>query len=126
MAVAHYRQLLVWQKAMDFAVACYQATDRFPKTQTYRLCDQLQRAAVSVPSNIAEGQGRAYTKEFLHHLSCARGSLYEAETQIILADRLGYLESGEVKSLLDTAAEVGRMLNGLISSLERKLGASTE
>jgi len=119
-AVAHYQQLIVWQKAMDFAVAVYQATEQFPKSQTYRLCDQLQRAVVSIPSNVAEGQGRGYAAEFLKHLAYAMGSLFEAETQIILAKRLGYLTEESAKALLCLAAEIGRMLNGLISSLERK------
>jgi four helix bundle protein len=106
---------------MDFTVACYQATDRFPRTETYRLCDQLQRAAVSVPSNIAEGQGRTHTKEFLYHLSCAQGSLFEAETQILLAERLGYLTPDSAKEVLSLSGEVGRMLNGLRNALLRKI-----
>jgi len=122
----HYQQLIVWQKAMDFAVATYHATEQFPKTQTYRLCDQLQRAVVSIPSNIAEGQGRGYTAEFLKHLAYATGSLYEAETQIILAKRLGYLTEECSKSLLSLAAEIGRMLNGLMTSLERKRDATAQ
>jgi four helix bundle protein len=122
-AVAHYQQLLVWQKAMDFAVACYQATDRFPKAQTYRLCDQLQRAAVSIPSNIAEGQGKGYTNDFLRHLAYAAGSLCESETQVIIAQRLGYLTPDAATELLQASAEIGRMLNGLVASLERKRDA---
>lgn len=114
MTVTHYRQLIVWQKAMDYAVSCYQASDRFPKAQTYRLCDQLQRAAVSIPSNIAEGQGRAHTEEFLYHLSCANGSLFESETQILLAERLGYLPVEIANEILALAGEIGRILNGSV------------
>jgi four helix bundle protein len=125
MTVTHYRQLIVWQKAMDYTVSCYQASDRFPKAQTYRLCDQLQRAAVSIPSNIAEGQGRAHTKEFLYHLSCANGSLFESETQILLAERLGYLPVEIAQEMLALAGEIGRMLNGLRTSLQRKLDAGS-
>lgn len=120
MAVASYRQLLVWQKAMDLAVACYHATEQFPKAQTYRLCDQLQRAAVSVPSNIAEGQGRYHTAEFIKHLSYANGSRCEAETQIMLAERLGYLSPDQTAALLATSEEIGRMLSGLTAALRNR------
>ena len=123
MAVQHYQQLLVWQKAMDLAVAVYRASDPFPKSETYRLCDQLRRCAISVPSNIAEGQGRNTTPDFLRHLGIARGSLYEAETQLILAYRLGYLTDELRTALLSLTGEVGRMLNGLTTALERKLAA---
>jgi four helix bundle protein len=121
MTVTSYRDLVVWQRAMDFVADCYRATARFPKTEVYGLSSQLQRAAVSVPSNIAEGQGRAHTREFLHHLSIARGSLCEAETQLQLAERLGYLLQPELQPLLASAAEIGRLLNGLMNALERKL-----
>jgi four helix bundle protein len=121
MSVAHYQQLLVWQKGMDWAVTMYRATETFPKHETYRLCDQLRRCAISVPSNIAEGQGPNYTREFLKHLGYSTGSLYEAETQIILAFRLGYLTEDVQKSLLAMAGEIGRMLNGLTAALERRL-----
>jgi four helix bundle protein len=123
MSVAHYQQLIVWQKAMDWAVEMYRATQSFPKHETYRLCDQLRRCAISVPSNIAEGQGRNFTREFLKHLGYSTGSLYEAETQIILASRLGYFPDETKKQLLGMASEIGRMLNGLTAALERKLAA---
>lgn len=122
MRVASYRDLTVWQRAMDFTVACYHLTARFPRTETYGLASQLQRAAVSIPSNIAEGAGREHTREYIHHASYSNGSLFEAETQILLAQRLGYLTSEEVEPALTTSSEVGRMLRGLISALERKLG----
>ena len=92
MPVQHYRELLVWQRAMDLVEAVYRLTGHFPSTQIYGLTSQLRRAAVSVPSNIAEGQGRSTTRDFLHHLSMAQGSLFEAETQISIGQRLGYLE----------------------------------
>jgi four helix bundle protein len=125
MAVAHYQQLLVWQKGMDLAVEVYRATDTFPKSETYRLCDQLRRSAISIPSNIAEGQGRSSTADFLKHLSYSRGSLFEMESQVILAFRLGYLCESSQKSLLTLAGEVGRMLNGLTGALERKLATNS-
>lgn len=116
----HY-DLAVWQKAMDFVVACYKACERFPKTEVYGLCSQLQRSAVSVPANIAEGQGRDSTREFLRHLSIAYGSLTEAETHILIAKRLGYVDAAHVETLQAQSDEIGRMLNGLMASLRRKL-----
>lgn len=121
MSIRSYRDLEVWQKAMDFVVACYQAAERFPKTEVYGLASQLQRAAVSIPANIAEGQGRSHTKEFLNHLSIAYGSLLEAETHLQIAARLHYLENSSLQSLLEKSAEIGRMLNGLMQALNRKL-----
>src|SRR6476659_1156091 len=90
-AVRSYQDLVAWQKAMDLVELVYGATRGFPREEVYGLTSQVRRAAVSVPSNIAEGQGRASTKEFLHHLSIARGSLFEVETQVLVAQRLGYL-----------------------------------
>jgi four helix bundle protein len=82
---------------------------------------QLQRAVVSIPSNIAEGAGRGHTREYIRHLCISRGSLFEAETQIIIAQRLGYASEEDIKPLLGMVAEIGKMLNGLIAALERKL-----
>jgi len=113
-----YRDLEVWQKAMDIVVDCYQITKRFPKSETYGLASQLQRAAVSIPANIAEGRERQHTKEFLQHLSIAYGSLAELETLVQIAERLNYLDVNQLKQILDKTAEVGRMLNGLRRSLE--------
>ena len=107
-------------RAIDLAVDCYRVTSAFPKTQTYGLSAQLQRAAVSVPANIAEGRSRQSTKEFLHHLSFAYGSLAEVETHLIIAQRLGYLAQSEATTLLDNCALVGRMINGLQRTLENK------
>lgn len=121
MAVLNYRELIVWQKAMDFVVACYKATAQFPACELYGLCSQVRRAAVSIPSNIAEGQGRAHTKEFLNHLAYANGSRCEVETQLMIAERLGYLDPEYVNHLLESAAEIGRLLHGLMNALERKL-----
>jgi len=88
----------------------------FPKVETYGLTSRLRRAAVSVPSNIAEGQARLSTGEFRQFLGNARGSLMEVETQILIARGLGYLEQNQSEALLNTTAEVGRMLNGLLAS----------
>lgn len=122
--VTSYHDLTVWQKAMDFVVGCYRLTERFPRTEVYGLASQLQRAAVSIPSNIAEGAGRHHTREYIRHLGVARGSLFEAETQVIIAARLGYVADDEAGPLLAAVAEIGRMIHGLIGSLERKLEAS--
>jgi four helix bundle protein len=121
MTVTSYHKLTVWQKAIDFVVDCYALTGYFPKTELYGLSSQLQRAAVSIPSNIAEGAGRGHTREYIRHLGIARGSLFESETQIIISQRLGYTTPEQIAPLLDLVAEVGRMLYGLIASLERKL-----
>ena len=111
-----YRDLVAWRKAMILVVQIYRATRNFPKDELYGLTSQLRRAAVSVPSNIAEGQARYSRREFHHFLSNARGSLAEVETQIMLAADLGYLCSKDADTLLLKTAELGRILNGLIAS----------
>jgi four helix bundle protein len=121
MSIRNYRDLAVWQKAMDLVVDCYHIAERFPKAEVYGLTSQLQRAAVSVPANIAEGHGRSHTKEYLHHLSIAYGSLMETETHLQIAARLHYIDECLLSPLLEKSAEIGRMLNGLIQSLNRKL-----
>jgi four helix bundle protein len=117
MGVRSYRELEVWQKAMDLVVECYRICERFPKPELYSLSSQLQRAAVSVPANIAEVQGRSHTKEFLNHLSIACGSLMEVETHLQIAARLNYLDTASLERLLERSAQTGRMLNGLIRKL---------
>jgi four helix bundle protein len=113
-----YSDLIAWQKAVDLAEAVYRATKAFPKEEQFGLTIQLRRAVVSVPSNIAEGQGRSTTREFLHFLSIAYGSLLEVETQIIIAQRLGYLDTHQKADLLAATGEVGRIVNGLARSLQ--------
>ena len=102
---------------MNFVLTVYRSTQSFPKTETYGLTAQLRRAAVSVPSNIAEGQARRSTGEFRQFLGNARGSLVEVETQVLIARELGYLVENESDKLLADATEVGRLLNGLVNSL---------
>lgn len=116
--VQSYRDLLVWKKAMALVLDVYCCTQTFPKIETYGLTSQLRRAAVSVPSNIAEGQARRSTGEFKQFLGNARGSLTEVETQILIARDLGYLEPHQGEVLLGAAAEIGRMLNGLLAALK--------
>lgn len=115
--VENYRKLVAWQKAMDLVEGIYQTTDGWPRGERNPLTDQVRRAAVSVPSNIAEGQGRTGPREFLHHLSIAKGSLHEMETQLLIAQRLGYSAEVSYEALLGQADEVGRLLLGLIRSL---------
>ena len=114
-----YRDLLVWQKAMRLVTDTYKMTESFPKSEIFGLTSQLKRAVVSVPSNIAEGQGRDSVKEFIYHLSVAYGSLMEAETQIQIAANLAYVEQSIVDKLISQTAEVCRMLNGLTRSLKQ-------
>lgn len=116
-----YRDLQVWQKAMLMAREIYRVTAEFPREELYGLTQQIRRAAVSIPSNIAEGEGRESTKEWLRHLSIARGSLYELETQLLLAKDLSYVTEAPVALLMEGADEISRMLRGLQSSLKKRL-----
>ena len=117
MAVPSYKDLIVWQKAMDLVVEAYRITTRFPTDERFGLTIQIRRAAVSVPSNIAEGQGRGPTQDFIRFLSIARGSLQEVDTQLLLAARLGFLPQGDYDRLADLIVEVAKMINGLIRSI---------
>jgi four helix bundle protein len=111
-----YKDLIAWRKAMDFVIEIYRVTRAFPRDELYGLTGQLRRVAVSVPSHIAEGQAHYSQREFHHFLSDARGSLVEVETQLIIAKRVGYLPQEEADALLARAAELGRILNGLVAS----------
>jgi len=104
---------------MDLVADVYRVTDSFPKRETYSLTDQIRRAAISVPSNIAEGQAHFSKAEFLHFLRHAGGSLAELETQLLLAERLEYTGHAEADALLKQVVEVGKLLNGLINSLKK-------
>ena len=115
--MAGYRELKVWRLAMELAEEIYKLCTEFTKHEIYGLTSQLQRAAVSVPSNIAEGQARNSSKEFNHSLGIARGSLAELETQIMLAQRLGYLTIEKMNPSLEKAEEIGKMLKGLQKSI---------
>ena len=115
-----YKDLIAWQIAMDLVLAVYRSTRSFPREEVYGLTSQLGRAAVSVASNIAEGQGRLSKREFHQFLGQARGSLMGVETQIQIAEKLHYLEAEQARSLLAKAAEGGRVLNGLIASMSSR------
>lgn len=102
---------------MDVVVKVYRATDDFPKAEMYGLTSQIRRAVTSIPANIAEGQGRRQTKEFVYFLANARGSLWELDTHLEAATRLGFLTEELHQSLQDQLDEVGRMLNGLMRAV---------
>lgn len=123
MSIKSYQDLIVWQKAMDLTEVVYAVTRGFPREEAYGLTSQIRRAAVSVPSNIAEGHGRQSTLEYLRHLSITRGSLNELETQALLAGRLHYLSDEDLHRILALSAEVGRLLGGLINALTQKRNA---
>jgi len=105
---------------MALVLDVYRSTQTFPRTETYGLVSQLRRAAISIPSNIAEGQARLSTGEFRQFLGNARGSRMEVETQVLLARELGYLDRDESEDLLSTTTEIGRILNGLLNSLPNR------
>jgi four helix bundle protein len=117
MKVKNFRELIAWQKALDLVEETYKASKSFPKDELYGLTSQIRRAVVSIPSNIAEGQGRDTTREFRHYLSISYGSLCEVQTQIFIAQRLTYLKEEQVITLLSMANEVARLINGLSNSL---------
>ena len=116
--VTCYKDLIVWQKSMQLALEVYRVTKAFPREEMYGLTSQVRRAAVSIPSNIAEGQARKSTKEFRQFLSIARGSLAEVETQLLIGLHLGYLSDEDIKPIMGLQEEANRMLNSLINKLQ--------
>jgi len=114
---ASYRDLRAWQTSMRLVVRIYTVTQDFPKSELYGLVNQMRRAAVSVPSNIAEGKGRLTDRDRAHFYSQARGSLLELETQILISEQLKYISIVQTSILIQLSAEVGRMLNALIESI---------
>jgi four helix bundle protein len=121
--VESYRDLVAWQKAMGLALGIYEATRKLPDSEKFGLTSQLRRAAVSVPSVLAEGHARSSTKEFVRYVSMAMGSPAEIETQLMIAKKLGFLDEGVVDPLLASCSEQGRVMRGLKKSLELKLAA---
>jgi len=119
MPARNYTDLIAWQKAMALTEAVYAATRTLPAGERFGLCAQMRRAAVSIPSNIAEGQGRRTPGEFGNQLSVAHGSIRELETHVMLADRLRLMPAGVAQGLMSQLAEVGRLVSGLANSLER-------
>lgn len=118
--IKSYRDLLVWQKAMDLVSAVYPLTSSFPKEELYGLISQIRRCVVSIPSNIAEGYGRNSLQDYIRFLQIAMGSLNEFQTQIEIALRLGYLDSSAIVAVSGLAHECEKMLNSLIAKLRNK------
>ena len=117
-----FLDLKVWQRSMDLMVDCYALTRRLPKEERFGMSSQLQRASLSIPSNIAEGNGRRTIGEYLNHLSTAQGSLNEVQTLLIAITRVGYLPPVSTRGEWERLMEVGRMLHGLRSSVEARRG----
>lgn len=117
MIMRSYTDLVVWQKAMDLVDEVYRLVSKLPKIEAYALSDQMRRAVVSIPSNIAEGQARAADKQFLFFLSVARGSNAEIETQLMICVRQNYLKESEIEKAMKLCDEVGKMLTSLMKSI---------
>jgi four helix bundle protein len=112
-----FQDLIAWQKAMALVTAIYRATGDWPREELYGLTSQVRRAAVSIPSNLAEGHGRTGSREFAHHVSIAYGSLCELETQVLIAEQLGYANTDTSERLTTQMMEVRRLIRGLLRSL---------
>ena len=117
--IRSYEDLSVWQKAMDLVVEVYRIVKLMPREETYGLSDQMRRAAVSIPSNIAEGQSRNTRKDFINFLYIARGSNAELYTQCLLCISLHYIADAEMSKALSLSGEVGRMISAMIASLTK-------
>ncbi len=120
-AVKDYRDLIVWQKAMDLVEAVYRTTGTFPREEIYGLTSQIRRAAISIPSNIAEGNGRNTTRDYVHFLGMAYGSVKEVETQVLIAERLRYINSSHSDALVQATTEIARLISDLVNSLNRRV-----
>ncbi|MGE5605489.1 MAG: four helix bundle protein [Bacteroidota bacterium] len=116
--IQDYKDLIVWQKSMNLVEVIYRITARFPRDEQWGLVSQLRRAAISVPSNIAEGYGRQTSGEYKHSLCISRGSLFEIETQIILCHRLGFIDENELNQIKSDLLQIGKMLTVLVSKLK--------
>ena len=116
-----YKDLQVWQKAIQLVTDVYTLTKSFPKEDMYGLTSQMRRSAISIPSNIAEGQSKRSTKDYIRFLNIAYGSCAELETQLCISQNLNYAASEQILALSDKGSEISRMINGLINSLENSL-----
>ncbi len=121
-----YRDLKVWEKAMNLTEGIYVITKGFPREELYGLTSQMRRAAVSIPSNIAEGQGRGSDREFARFLEIAHGSLAELDTQLLISLRLGYINSTKVKEIQNSMEEIGKMIRALIRKFRHDPVYNTE
>ena len=115
--MASYRELLVWQKSMEMVKEIYSLVKKLPKEEIYALSDQMRRAAVSIPSNIAEGQERSSKKEFAQFLKIAKGSKSELETQLLICKEIGYLTETEIQKAMNLLSEIGKMITSLTKTL---------
>ena len=113
-----YRDLIVWQKSVRLVTIVYEIVSKFPEEERFGLISQIKRSAVSVPSNIAEGYGRNYTKDYSRFLQISRGSLYEMQTQFEIASNLKFIEKEDLKEIMSLSIEVEKMLNTLIKKLK--------
>jgi four helix bundle protein len=123
MTIRNYADLIAWQKAMTLAEAVYRMTLQMPREERYGLISQMRRAAVSIPSNIAEGEGRGSDEHLLHALRVSYGSLRELETQLLPSGRLRFLSEQDLRGLFDQCEEVGRILNGLMKTVKNRVRA---
>lgn len=119
--IRSYRDLIAWQRSMDLVVLSYQVAAALPREELYGLVSQIRRAATSVPANIAEGQGRGSTRQFLHFLGVAKGSLLELETHVQVAERLGMLNEQKAEPCLKLSGEVGKIIAGLTRRLRERV-----
>lgn len=126
MTIRSYQDLDIWKRSMTLVTAVYAISDGFPKSEQYGLTSQLRRSAVSIPSNIAEGRAKRTTRDFMRFLNIAYGSMAELETQLMIAANLQYCTSADIAPLLEETAEIARMTNGLLQSLEQKLTLTPE
>ena len=115
----NYKELEVWQKAINLVIELYKITESFPHEERYGLISQVQRSGVSIPANIAEGWGRGSTKEYIQYLRISRGSLAELETHLIIAQKLNYISEENTCKLQNEIISIGKMLNNLIKSLKK-------
>ncbi len=118
--IRSYKDLDIWKKGVALVKSIYLITNEFPKSETYALVDQIRRAAISIPTNIAEGHTRQHKKEFRQFLFVALGSLSELETQLIIAEKLGYLEKEKLNRSLSEMDAIGKMTRGLIKKLQNR------
>jgi four helix bundle protein len=116
-----FRDLVLWQKAMALAFTAYRATRSLPRDEAFGLTSQIRRAAVSVPSNVAEGSARRTTRDYLAFLHVSRGSLAELRTQLLIAHEVGFFTDADLRSLETQVDEVGRLLNAVIRGLHRRM-----
>jgi four helix bundle protein len=115
-----FRELIAWQRSMELVTEIYRVTETFPRNEIYGLTAQLRRAAVSIASNIAEGQARHSHREFMHFLSTSRGSSAEVQTQLLIAKNLSYIDTDKTENLVEHTSNVCRLINALYSSIERR------